>query len=100
MEGQKSKRRDSKKEREPIQILINMRPYIREVLKRLSENFILGIFTAAEKSYADEVLKVIDPKDNLFSIKLYREHCTNLTQSDKHHLQFQGEKIKDLRILH
>lgn len=33
----------------PTKIKVNFRPFAREVLKRLSQNFIIGVFTAGEQ---------------------------------------------------
>jgi TFIIF-interacting CTD phosphatase-like protein len=46
------------------------------MLKRLAETYVVGVFTAAEKIYAEKVLKLLDPYSNIFSIKLFREHCS------------------------
>ncbi len=32
----------------------------------------MGIFTASNRNYADEVLKLVDPDNNYFGIRLYR----------------------------
>ena len=69
---------------------IFIRPFLNEFLEKMNENFDLGIFTAALKNYAEAVLKIIDPSEKYFKIKLYRDSCINV--KDKIF-------IKDLRII-
>lgn len=47
------------------------------------------IFTAAEQTYADKIIDVIDPEKKYFVKRLYRQHC------------FKCEEVyvKDLRII-
>lgn len=53
---------------------------MKEVLAELAEKFELLVFTSSCKDYAKEVLKKLDPKSNLISFLLHREHC--LVQKD------------------
>ena len=66
-----------------------MRPYAKDLLKKLSKHFEIIVFTAGNKCYADPILDHIDPT-GVISHRLYRESCT-----------FVGNQIfvKDLRIL-
>lgn len=50
----------------------------------------LAIFTAAEKTYADLIIDVIDPEKKFFRHRLYRDHC--FRNED-------GVYVKDLRII-
>ena len=59
-------------------------------MERLAEHFELILFTASNKFYAKEIIKLIDPKQTLISYALFREHCYRT----EHNLY-----IKDLRIL-
>lgn len=54
---------------------IVLRPFVKEVLSTLSEKFEMLVFTSSCKDYAKEVLRKLDPKSNLFSFLLHREHC-------------------------
>jgi CTD small phosphatase-like protein 2 len=47
------------------------------------------VFTASHKSYADVVLDLLDPYNELFECRLYRDSC--IRSSD-------GVYVKDLRI--
>eukprot|EP00347_Sterkiella_histriomuscorum_P021086 403335311 len=68
---------------------INIRPYALECLRRASQLFQIVVFTASHKSYADVVLDILDPKHEIFDMRLYRESCVR-TQD--------GVYVKDLRI--
>lgn len=52
-----------------------LRPFVKEVLAALSDKFEMLVFTSSCKDYAKEVLKKLDPKSNLISFLLHREHC-------------------------
>lgn len=47
------------------------------------------IFTASSQTYADEVIKILDPNDDIIQHRLYRQHCTLV----------QNKFIKDLRVI-
>ena len=48
-----------------------VRPYAKEILKRLSEHFDIIVFTAGSQPYADPILDHIDP-DRVIQHRLYR----------------------------
>ena len=54
---------------------VNFRPYLSEVLARLSETFDLIIFTSCSKRFAENILAAIDPFSVFFQEKLFRESC-------------------------
>lgn len=66
-----------------------MRPFARETLASLSEEFEIVIFTASHKSYAEAVIEQLDPEHKHVHHKFFREHCIQTPQ---------GVYIKDLRI--
>ena len=66
------------------------RPYLKDFLKDVSKFFDLAIFTAAMKCYADTIIDFIDPKNELFQFRLYRDACIPIQQK---------LYIKDLRII-
>ncbi len=68
---------------------INVRPYALECLQRAADNFQLVVFTASHQAYADVVIDLLDPRRELFSMRLYREHCTYTPE---------GVYVKDLRL--
>lgn len=54
---------------------IIIRPHTKEVLAALAEKFEMLVFTSSIKDYAKDVLKKLDPKSNIFSFLLHRDHC-------------------------
>jgi CTD small phosphatase-like protein 2 len=69
---------------------VMIRPYAEEFLKEMSKEFEILIFTAAEKTYAESMINLLDPKQQYVSYILHREHCLRTKK---------GLLIKDLRIL-
>lgn len=47
---------------EIIEAGINIRPYAMEILKKLSKNFEVIVFTASHSCYANVVIDYLDPK--------------------------------------
>jgi CTD small phosphatase-like protein 2 len=45
------------------------------VIKELSQFFEIIIFTASHSSYANTVLDFLDPNNEFFSHRLFRESC-------------------------
>jgi Dullard-like phosphatase family protein len=74
---------------ERAQAGINIRPYVRDVLKAANEDYEVIVFTASQKCYADGVLDYLDPTGGLIHHRLYRENC----------LLIDSVYIKDLRVL-
>lgn len=60
-----------------------------EFLSAVRPMFEVIIFTASEKHYADCVLDILDPNNDLIDHRLYRESCISMGNM----------YIKDLRIL-
>jgi CTD small phosphatase-like protein 2 len=54
---------------------INIRPYAIECLKKAADMMQVVVFTASHQSYADVVLDLLDPKHELFALRLYRDSC-------------------------
>ena len=61
-----------------------------ETLRKLLSDFELMVFTASAPEYANKIIDAIDPKNEIFSFRLFRQHCY---QTEK------GLYIKDLRII-
>ena len=76
-------------ENEIISVGIFIRNGLNIFLKELSKDFIIGIFTASSKNYADAIINYIDPNKDYIKFRLYRDNC----------IQFNNISIKDLRIL-
>lgn len=66
-----------------------VRPYAKQILKRLSSYFEIIIFTASHRFYADRIISFLDPEGVYVSHRVFRDHCF---------LSKQGVYIKDLRI--
>lgn len=69
-------------------ICINIRPWALEVVRKLKEHYRIVIYTASVKAYADTILGYLDPNNELFEYRYYREHCIHINNSH----------IKDLRL--
>lgn len=57
-----------------VSFKVSIRPCMTEALERLSEYFELSVFTAAEQTYADQIIDRIDPDNRFFpkNRRLYR----------------------------
>lgn len=60
-----------------------------EFLREVNSVFEVVLFTAAQREYADELLKIIDPTRRLLRYRLYRDSCVFVN----------GVYVKDLSIL-
>ena len=67
----------------------NIRPYTRECLEKVNENFEVVVFTASHRWYADVILDYIDPERKLIQHRVYRDNCIKTTDN---------VYIKDLRV--
>ncbi len=43
----------------------------------MKQKFCLVVFTASTREYADAILNLIDPYDEYFTYRLYRQNCIN-----------------------
>ena len=71
------------------QVEVTIRPSTFKVLSELRLHFELGLFTSARKQYADLIVERFDPKDELFSFRLYKDSCVDAD----------GVVYKDLSVL-
>jgi Dullard-like phosphatase family protein len=69
---------------------IYFRPFLFDFLHEIKNYFDLAIFTASSKGYADTIINYIDPNNELFKFRLYRDACIPIQK-----FIF----IKDLRII-
>lgn len=104
-------------EGETAEVFIRFRPHVKEFLEVASQLFEIAIFTASQSTYADKVLKELDPTGVLLGTaaapvlspetppsrvkqslsggatgainRLYREHCAEVS----------GARVKDLSLL-
>jgi len=74
---------------EVIEAGINVRPYVYECLKELSQHYEIIVFTASHSCYANVVLDYLDPKQQYIHHRLFRDNCV-VTE--------EGIYIKDLRV--
>jgi len=89
-----------------IKIGVNIRPFWKECLQEISKNYLIIVFTASHKSYADSVLDYLDPKKELIKFRLYRNHCIKVNVENdgeetlnENKLDNQYIYIKDLRVI-
>jgi CTD small phosphatase-like protein 2 len=75
---------------EVINAGINIRPHAKEILKHLSQNFEVIVFTASHSCYANVVLDHLDPNKEFIHHRLYRDHCYATPE---------GMHVKDLRVI-
>ena len=77
-------------EEKEYKVGVFIRKGAKEFLTEVSKYFVIGIFTASVKAYADAVIDYLDPNKNLIQFRLYRNNCINV--NDKIF-------VKDLRII-
>ena len=77
-------------ENEIVTFNLYIRPGLTDFLNFVKEKFEIIIFTASRKEYADCILNYLDPENNIFSYRLYRDDCISIKNKIF---------IKDLRIL-
>ena len=70
-------------------LVVTKRPHLDEFLREAAKVFEVIAFTAGTQSYADRLLDVLDPNNEIFAHRLYRQHCYGKGDS----------LVKDLRIL-
>jgi len=55
----------------------------------MRDKYEIVIFTAARQDYADKILNLIDPQNEFFSGRMYRQHCTLI----------EGSYVKDFSVV-
>ena len=80
-------------------LYVLIRPYVYEFLREMSKIFIIYIFTASIKEYANPLLNELDKK-KVITKRLYRENCT-LTKEGKYVKNLNNFKynLKDIILL-
>ena len=80
-------------------LYVLIRPYVYEFLREMSKIFIIYIFTASIKEYANPLLNELD-KNKVITKRLYRENCT-LTKEGKYVKNLNNFKcnLKDIILL-
>ncbi|XP_043918718.1 CTD small phosphatase-like protein 2-B isoform X2 [Protopterus annectens] len=69
-------------------IYMNVRPYVKEFLEKLSRIYEIFIFTTAKRDYAQKILDIVDPQKKIRH-RLFQEDC----------ICVKGHYIKDLSLL-
>ena len=54
---------------------VQLRPFVREFLERISEMYHLIVYTASQKSYAEKVVEMLDPNGKFFKALLSSDYC-------------------------
>ena len=66
-----------------------IRPHSDKFLKEMSKIYEIVIFTSSHPTYANRVLNILDPNNEVITSRVFREHCTATED---------GILVKDLRI--
>jgi Dullard-like phosphatase family protein len=70
-------------------IFVAFRPHLFTFLEFIAPLFEVAIFTASQSCYAEQLMDHIDPDGRLGRLRLFREHCTEIS----------GGRVKDLSLL-
>ena len=54
---------------------VNKRPFVELFLAKMHQLFDLVVFTASNQDYADKVVELLDPHNQYFKLRLYRQDC-------------------------
>ena len=84
---------------ETVQVSVILRPGVLDFLREAKKYFQIGIFTASVKSYADSVLSILDPANDLFDFRLYRESCIKVGRAYVKDLRIFKREMKDLILV-
>ena len=80
---------------------IFIRKGVKQFLAEVSKYFVVGIFTASVKEYADAIIDYLDPEKNMIKFRLYRNNCINI--NDRIYVKdlrlIKGIDLKDIIIL-
>jgi len=76
-------------ESEPVCFNLFLRPGLEEFLDFVKDRFEVIVFTASKQEYADWILNYLDPENNIFKHRFYRENCISVMNK---------VYLKDLRI--
>lgn len=69
----------------------NIRPYWKELMDSIIDDWEVVVFTASCKNYADTILDYLDPDNKYFLHRFYRETCWKTPE---------GVYVKDMRVFH
>ena len=75
---------------------LNIRPGLEDFLSFLQDKFVVVLFTASLKQYADSIVNGIDPEHKYFKYILCRHNCVSI--SFKKEAKNETYYVKDLRV--
>ena len=83
---------------------INVRPNWKTAINKIKDKYVIVVFTASHKNYAEGVLNFLDPNKFYFPYRLYRNNCTiiKLNGKDiyiKDLTLFQNINLKDIIVI-
>ena len=83
---------------------INIRPNWKNSINKIKDKYVIVVFTASHKSYAEGVLNFLDPNKFYFPYRLYRNNCTIIKLNNKDiYIKdlnlFQNINLKDIIII-
>lgn len=70
-------------------VYVKKRPHLHVFLGKVAEMFKIIVFTASQSIYAEQLLDILDPNQNIISRRAYRESC----------IFADGSYTKDLTVL-
>ena len=84
-----------------IKFIMYKRPFLEQFLAEAKKLFTLVLFTAAAESYAESVLREIDPKNTIFDYRFFKQNCLliNNKVAVKDLRMFQGVDMNNIFIV-
>lgn len=79
-------------------IFILVRPGVSSFLKKMHKHYEVVVFTASLSKYADPLVDIIDP-EKICSYKLFREHCTWMSNAYVKDMSRLGRPLTDIIIV-
>jgi len=83
----------------PTKVFVLKRPGLDEFLQECCRHFEVVIFTASIRAYANPVMDYLDQFGTLFSIRLFREHCSYKDGSFFKDLSLLGRDLSQVVIV-
>jgi RNA polymerase II subunit A small phosphatase-like protein len=80
------------------EIFILVRPGVSNFLKRMHKHYEVVVFTASLSKYADPLVDILDP-EKICSYKLFREHCTWMSNAYVKDMTRLGRPMTDIIIV-
>jgi len=74
-----------------LKLYISFRPYLRDMLRQLKQDFELILFTSGQRDYANKIIDLIEKDEKFFDFRLTKDDCLHCKNLDVH--------VKDLKVL-